>query len=184
MKKSILFGFALCAGIAALCQNKTTLPASKMPFATSAVKTTAEIGGTWMYGNFSTNEYWSRNPNTYLGNAFSMAIAFVFKPDGTYEQYFTSQATNVTGATYHQSLTKGAYTVDEATKTIATTALSSHYKRTRGGVTEEDRDMRPEEIAKKNEYTYTTGTEPNGTKALYVTIKGKQGALTFLKKAL
>lgn len=135
-----------------------------------------------MYGNFSTKEYWSKNPNTYLGNAFSMAIAFVFKADGTYEQYFTSQATNITGATYHQSFTKGSYTVDANTRTIVTTARSSHYKRTRSGVVEEDRDMRPEEIAKKDSYTYTTGTEPNGTKAIYLTPKGAQKTLAFLQK--
>ena len=137
-----------------------------------------------MYGNFSTTEYWTQNPGTYLGNAFTMAVAFVFRADGTYEQYFTSQTTNFSGSVYHQSATKGRYTVDEAGKTLTCVPVSSHYKRTDRGKVVEDRDMRPEEIAKKDLYTYTTGTESNGTPSIKLTIKGTQSTLTFLRKEM
>jgi hypothetical protein len=46
----------------------------------------------WMYGNFSTTEYWSQNPSEYIGNGFTMAMAFKFAAGGTYEQYFTSSS--------------------------------------------------------------------------------------------
>jgi hypothetical protein len=182
MKKLIVLPLGILLTISLLAQKNTKALPVKMPVNTTASPMPSEIQGSWMYGNFSMTEYWSTAPRTYLGNAFSMAIAFVFKPNGTYEQYFTSQATNITGATYHQSLTKGTYTVSDAAKTITTTPVSSHYKRTRAGNTEEDRDMRPDELAKKDTYTYTTGTEPSGTKAIYLTIAGTKSTLTFLKK--
>lgn len=179
MKKIVFLLYSAALMLNASAQVKTK-PLPVQANATSMVP--APIQGTWMYGNFSTAEYWSKNPSTYLGKAFSAAFAFVFKADGTYEQYFTSQATDIGGATYHQSLTKGTYTVDEGTKTITTQAVSSHYKRTRNGAVQEDRDLRPNEISKANMYAYATDTESNGTPSLSLTIKGTQSTLKFLKK--
>ncbi|HVF96392.1 MAG TPA: hypothetical protein VM871_03680 [Flavisolibacter sp.] len=182
MKKIITFSLVLLMA-GPLFAQKTKPGPVKVASDVTTSSASKEVEGTWMYGNFSTTEYWSKSPGTYLGNAFTMAIAFVFKPNGTYEHYFTSQVTNFTGATYHQSLTKGKYTIDESTKTITLSAVSSHYKRTRGGSTEEDRDMRPDELSKKEVYTYSTGKESSGTKALYLTPRGTKSTLTFLHKA-
>lgn len=182
MKPGILFSafvlLALSAGAQVPNKPKITPVAEK----TSNTARSTVLEGTWMYGNFSTTEYWSQAPSTYLGNAFTMAIAFVFKADGTYQQYFTSQATNYTGSVYHQSATKGTYTIDEASKTLTCVPVSSHYKRTDRGKIAEDRDMRPDEISKKDVYTYATGTESNGTKSIKLTIKGTQSTLNFLQK--
>lgn len=182
MKPRTLFSALVLLALSAGAQTPRKPNAKPIAVKASTATRSTGLEGTWMYGNFSTTEYWSQSPKTYLGNAFTMAVAFVFKPDGTYEQYFTSQTTNFTGSVYHQSATKGSYTVDEVNKTLTCVALSSHYKRTDRGKVVEDRDMRPEEIAKKDQYTYAFGTESNGTKSLKLFIKGTQSTLSFLQK--
>jgi hypothetical protein len=47
----------------------------------------------WLYGNFSMTEFWTTT-GAHVGNAFELAVAFDFKPDGTTEFYFISGATN------------------------------------------------------------------------------------------
>lgn len=151
--------------------DPSNLPRTEVP---------GHLQGLWMYGNFSTTEYWSTAPSTYIGNAFTIAIAFKFGANGTYEQYFTSSAVTLGVATYHQSVTKGTVEVDEATKTIVTHPYTSHYMRTRGTVVEEDRDMKPSEMD-EDTYTYTTETEVNGTKSIVLKIDGNS-PLKFLRK--
>ncbi len=141
-----------------------------------------ELQGTWMYGNFSTTEYWSTAPNSYLGNALTFAIAFTFNADGTYVQYFTSSYVLVGITTYNQSVTKGSFMVDAASNTIITTPSSSHYKRTKKGITEEERDLSAKEMSAPTTYLYKKVNEPNGTEAVRLTIKGTNSPLTFLKK--
>lgn len=140
----------------------------------------ATLQGKWMYGNFSLTEYWSTNPSTYLGPAVQYAFAFDFQPNGTYTQYFTSGTAGGGGTTYQQSVTKG--TVEVNGGTLVTHAASAHYKQTRNGQTVEERDLAKSELAKPTTYTYTTGTEPNGTKAVYLTMQGTSAPLTFLQK--
>ena len=142
----------------------------------------ANLQGNWMYGNFSMTEYWSANPSTYIGNAFEFAIAFKFNANGTYEQYFTSRTVSGSISTYHQSLTKGTVEIDAVNKKIITHAANARYKRTRAGVTEEDRFLNPNEITATTTYTYTTGAEPNGTKAVYLMLNGTGSPLAFLQK--
>ena len=50
-------------------------------------------------------------------------------------------------STYHQSVTKGEGMVDSVTKTIITYPATSHYKRTKMGKVEEDRDLPTKEIS-------------------------------------
>lgn len=183
MKKQFLLCAALLTAAAAFCQTKSKKPVLPKPVAATAATTLSPVAGTWMYGNFSLTEYWTTSPRTYLGNAFTFAVAFKFNANGTYEQYFTSGVNNYGISTYHQSVTKGTYKMDEATATLSATPVSSHYKRTSLGRTEEDRDMRPGEIAKTDTYTYAASTEPNGTQALSLTITGTKSTLTFLKKS-
>lgn len=138
----------------------------------------AELRGTWMYGQFSLTEYWSRNPSTYLGNGFTLAVAFRFFENGTYEQYFSS-STFVGGLpVYHQSVTKGTIEVDPEAKTIIAHPKSAHYKRTSMGITEEDRDLKKSEL-NGGTYKYTVGTEPNGTRAIYLKLNDSENPLTF-----
>lgn len=142
----------------------------------------AALQGNWMYGNFSMTEYWTQNPGDYLGNAVQFAIAFKFNANGTYEQYFTSSAVSGTVVTYQQSVTKGTLEIDEANHTITTHANAAHYKRTQNGRTVEERDMQKSEMTLKTQYTYTTGNEANGTKAIYLKLNGNGEPLPFLQK--
>jgi hypothetical protein len=142
----------------------------------------ADLPGTWMYGNFSMTEYWSTNPSTYIGNAFEFAIAFKFNANGTYEHYFTSRTVSNGISTYHQSVTKGTIEIDKVNKRIITHAGSARYKRTQGGITQEDRNLSPNEITTTTTYEYTMGTEPNGVRAVYLKLNGTGSPLTFLQK--
>ena len=141
-----------------------------------------ELQGNWMYGHFSMTEYWSQNPSEYIGNAFQFAIAFKFNSNGTYEQYFTSSSVTAGVSTYQQSVTKGTVVIDAVNKTIITYPGKAHYKRTRSGQTLEERDLAKNELSNPTTYSYTIGTEPNGTKAIYLTIQGTNRSLAFLKK--
>lgn len=140
------------------------------------------LQGNWMYGNFSMTEYWSQNPGEYLGNAVQFAIAFKFNANGTFEQYFTSSAVSGTVVTYQQSLTKGTVEINEANHTITTHSNTAHYKRTQNGRTVEERDLKKSEMTVTSSYTYVIGTEPNGTKAIYLKLNGNGEALAFLQK--
>lgn len=184
MKKVILTAFVLSLAIVGFSQRKAQKLDKPSATTTASAETSIpkELQGTWMYGNFSTTEYWSTSPGTYLGNALTFAIAFTFHADGTYEQYFTSSSVMTGVPVYHQSFTKGSFKVDEAASSITTTSLFSHYKRTRGSVTEEDRDMKLSELSASTTYRYKKGLEPNGTASIQLTITGSNSPLTFLKK--
>lgn len=138
--------------------------------------------GMWMYGSFSTTEYWSQNPADYLGNAFELAIAFKFNANGTYEQYFTSRTVTSGISTYHQSLSRGTVEINEASKTIVTHAATAHYKQTKNNQTIQDRDLDKSEITATTTYTYELDTAPNGTKMIKLKLNGTGNALEFLKK--
>ena len=183
MKKILifLFTFLLTGNLSA--QKKTKPIPVKTSSITKISAAPLEVQGSWMYGHFSMTEYWSTAPRTYLGNAFTFAIAFKFHADGIYEHYFTSSTVSGVWTVYHQSVTKGNFKVDEAAKTITTLPASAHYKRTKMGMTDEERDMRPDEITSGTTYQYTTGMEPSGTKAIYLMMPGTKNALAFLKKS-
>jgi len=151
----------------------TNLPRTSVP---------AELQGDWMYGNFSMTEYWSQDPSGYLGNALQYAFAFRFNADGSCEQYFTSSSITGGVTTYQQSVTNETVEIDTVNKTIKTYPYKSHYKRTRNGQTVEERDLASSELSSATTYTYTTGVEPSGTKAIYLTLQGTSAPLTFLKK--
>jgi hypothetical protein len=83
---------------------------------------------------------------------------------------------------YHQSVTKGKFTVDAATKTITTFPATAHYKRTKMGMTDEERDLRPTRLQVPHPTSIQLVRKPSGTKALHLTMKGTKNALSFLKK--
>ena len=178
MKKLTLLFTALIAVATISCSKSSSNPGNP-----DSPQTTVptELRGNWMYGNFSMTEYWSQDPEDYLGNGFEVALAFNFKADGSYTQYFTSSTVTLGVVTYHQSVTQGTVEIDEASKTIITHPGKAHYKRTANGKVEEDRDLGDNEMSTST-YTYTTGKEPNGTDALYLTLSGTTDPLTFLKK--
>ena len=184
MKKVFLTAVLFVLAATAFSQRISKPKQIKYASATEVtkVKVPADLQGCWMYGHFSTKEYWSVSPGKYLGNAFQFAIAFNFNADGTYEQYFSSSTVSGGLNTYHQSISKGTAVIDTVAKTITTYTTSSHYKRTRLGFVEEDRDMLPKEIAGTTIYTYRVGKELNGTEAIYLTLQGTKDALAFLKK--
>jgi hypothetical protein len=142
----------------------------------------AELQSLWMHGEFSVTEYWSTDPSEYLGPALQMAFAFKFNSDGTYTQYFTASSVQSGGTTYQQSVSTGTVEIDPVNKTITTHTNKAHYKRTRNGQTLEERDLDKSETNGATRYTYTLGTEPSGTKALYLTLENTQDPLTFLQK--
>jgi hypothetical protein len=147
-----------------------------------ATEVPAELQGNWMYGHFSMTDYWSQNPSDYIGNAFEFAIAFKFYQNGAYEQYFTSSSVTSGVRTYQQSVTKGTVVLNATNKTITTHPGKAHYKRTSNGQTVEERDLAKNELSGPTTYQYSTGVETSGTKAIYLTMQGTNGPLTFLKK--
>ncbi|RYF84843.1 MAG: hypothetical protein EON98_08120 [Chitinophagaceae bacterium] len=78
MKKVILTAFVLSLAIVGFSQRKAQKLDKPSATTTASAETSIpkELQGTWMYGNFSTTEYWSTSPGTYLGNALTFAIAF------------------------------------------------------------------------------------------------------------
>lgn len=184
MKKFFLTAAVAITTLLGACEKNKPAPTNNDNPYGNGPKTTVPVSlqGNWMYGNFSMTEYWSTNPVTYIGNAFEIAVAFRFNANGTYEQYFTSRTVSGGISTYHQSLTKGTVEIDEVNKKITTHAYSAHYKRSRLGYVEEDRNLNANEITQLSFYTYTAGVEPNGTKAVYLKLNGAGSPLTFLQK--
>ena len=181
MKKAYLFAAVVLFLTSAACQTTQIKTTDIIPSNMPRTAVPKDVNGNWMYGNFSMTEYWSTSPSTYLGNALQYAIAFTFSADGTYRQYFTSSAVMAGLTTYQQSVTSGTVEIDPVAKTIKTYPYKSHYKRTRGGKVQEERDM-PKSDLTPTSYTYTTGTEPGGTKAIYLTLQGTTQPLTFFNK--
>lgn len=169
---AILVGFTSCKKDSGKIDIPENLPRTNVP---------AELKGPWMYGNFSTTEYFNQNPANYLGNALEIAVAFNFEENGTYTQYFTSSSVLAGVSTYQQSVSKGTVEIDQTTKTIKTYPASAHYKRTRSNQVLEERDMLKSELSAPTSYTYSTSLELNGTKALTLAINGTS-PLKFLKK--
>lgn len=182
MKNFILSTLLFFSIMAVACEkdeqknNETdSIPCAENPRA----NVSANLQGKWMYGNFSITEYCSTDPSTYLGNALQFAIAFKFNANGTYEQYFTSSSVIGGVTTYQQSVTKGTVVIDEAAKTIKTYACSAHYKRTRNGLTVEERDLSKSEITALTSYTFTSGSESNGSRLINLTLNGTGNPLAF-----
>ncbi|SDE06067.1 hypothetical protein [Niabella drilacis] len=181
MYKLILFTLMAFSSLLGACEkDKTNTPDAYGDGPKTPVP--AVLQGGWMFGNFSTTEYWDRNPSEYIGNGFELAIAFKFNANGTYEQYFTSKTVSGGIATYHQSFTKGTVEINEANKTLITHAHSAHYKQTKNGQTTENRDLTDKEITRTTQYTYEPATEPNGTKVIRLKMNGTADALSFLLK--
>jgi hypothetical protein len=179
--KRILVLSIVCFSLCCSCKKDSV----KMPEQYGEGPRTAAppaMQGSWMYGNFSMNEYWSQNPADYLGNAFEFAIAFRLNENGTYEQYFSSRS--VVGLTmiYHQSLSKGTIELNPSENSMITHANLAHYKRTVNGITVEDRDLENTEMTLTNHYTYELHTEINGTRAMLLKLNGEGNPLRFLKK--
>lgn len=184
--KKILFSFVILLSIVAIACEKdenTNVDTGSIDCPENPrANVSANLQGKWMYGNFSMTEYWNTNPSTYLGNALQFAIAFKFNANGTYEQYFTSSSVSAGITTYQQSVTKGTIVFDEINKTIKTYACSAHYKRTRNGQTIEERDLAKSELTAITSYTYTSGSETNGTRHIKLTLGGTGNPLPFLYK--
>ena len=182
MNKIILLAAVTLSSLFASCQKDSGKNNSNGYGNGPRTEVPAGIQGNWMYGNFSMTEYWSQNPADYLGNAVQFAIAFKFNADGTYEQYFTSSTVSGTVVTYQQSVTKGTVEVDENKKTITTHANAAHYKRMQNGQLQEERDLAKSELTATTNYSYTSGTESNGVKAIYLKLNGTGNMVTFLQK--
>lgn len=178
MKKSILL-FAIVAATTIGCSKSSSNPGGSDGPKTNVPST---LTGNWMHGYFSMTEYWSQDPSEYLGNGLEFAFAFTFNANGTYTQYFTSSSVMSGVVTYQQSVTQGTVEVNTATQTIITHPSKTHYKRTSNGNVVEERDLTKAEIGGATSYTYTTGKEPAGTDALYLTLQGTVDPLTFLKQ--
>lgn len=184
MKKLLLSAAVVCVTLLGACQKNKTAGAAATAACADNPRTgiSTAVRGNWMYGHFSMTEYWSQNPADYLGNAFQFAIAFKFNADGSYEQYFTSSTVSGGITTYQQSVTRGTVVLDETTQTIKTYACSAHYKRTRNNQTVEERDLAKTEITTLTTYTYTTGTENNGTKFISLLLQNTTGPLKFYQQ--
>lgn len=181
MKKAIIAGLALTLLFLFSCEKKQEAEPDNPYGNGPKTQVPAALRGNWMYGNFSMTEYWSQQPESYLGNAFEMAIAFKFHQDGSYEQYFTSKTISGGQVTYHQSVTKGTVEINEAAKTIVTHAAGAHYRQTKNGTVTEDRDLADSELNKETRYNYECGTKSNGARELKLTLQGTTDPLSFLE---
>ena len=181
MKKLMLL--ASLAGIVTLssCKKDKAGSSNEIPSNLPRTQVPAAMQGMWMYGNFSTTEFWSTDPATYLGNALTLAFAFKFNEDGSYEQYFASSSVVLGSTTYLQSFSRGTLEIDHVNHTITTHPFKAHYKKTGNSATLEERDLRNDEIHPVK-YYFEEGTEPNGTKALYMKIDVNEDPLTCLQK--
>ncbi len=182
MKRILLLSVVISAIAATGCKKDGAPAPDDIPSNLPRTSVPTELRANWMYGNFSMTEYWSQNPANYLGNALEYAIAFTFNERGEYNQYFTSSSVVAGVRTYQQSVTRGTVEIDVAKKIIKTHPFSAHYKRTRNGQTEEERDLKPDEISGVTTYTYVTGVEPSGSTALHLTLQGTANPLTFYEK--
>ena len=182
MKKFLLLVFVINLVMLSSCKKDSPSKRSdEIPSNSPRTNVPADIQGMWMYGNFSTTEYWSQNPSEYIGNGLTMAMAFKFASGGTYEQYFTSSSVVGGVVTYQQAVTKGTVEINEDNQTITSHPSHTHYKRTTNGQTVEERDLRPDEMHSVK-YFFEAGSEPNGTNALYLALSENDNPLTFLKK--
>lgn len=183
MKKLLLPVLALVLLAGASCEKeKDSSPSNGVCADNPKTPVGTALQGNWMYGNFSMTEYWSTDPSEYMGNALTFAIAFKFKPDGTYELYFTSSSVSGGVTTYQQSVTKGTVVVDETTQKITTYACSAHYKRTRNGQKVEERDLRPDELNAPTSYQYSAAEANDGTRALDLLLQNTTDPLRFYEK--
>lgn len=178
MRKTFLFLTCVALFFLSSCKKEqtddtiTNTPRTSVP---------TELQGSWMFGDFSMTEYWSENPSDYLGNALEFVLAFKFEANGTYKQYFTAKSITGGVVVYQQAVSQGTVEINTQTKTIKTYPSKSHYKRTSAGQVVEERDLRQNEMNTVT-YAYQTGVEPNGTKAVYLTLAGTDDTLTFLQK--
>lgn len=179
--RNILFLFVVAAVCSLTACSKYNL-SDAIPDNFPRTEVSADLQHLWMYGNFSTTEYWTQNPATYIGNALEVAIAFQFKANGTYTHYFTSSSVLGGSVTYNQSVTVGTVEIDTVAHTITTHPFKAHYKQTGNGQTLEDRDLEKDEITSAATYTYSTGVEDSGTNALYLKLGINANAITFLQK--
>ena len=184
MKKILLF-LALATVVAATACKKDSINPQvpgDVPKDLPRTNVPADMQGQWMYGKFSMTEYWSQNPNSYIGNALEFAIAFQFEANGEYTQYFTSSSSSSGATIYQQSVTKGTVEINTVNKTFKTHPASAHYKRTKNNQVLEERDMAKSELSAPTNYSYTASTEATGNRALQITLNGTSSPLTFLKK--
>jgi len=179
MKKLISLITLVMATATIACSKSSSKPGNP---GTPQTNVPAALKGDWMHGDFSMTEYWSQDPDEYLGNGLEFAFAFTFNADGTYTQYFTSSSVMNGVTIYQQSVTKGTVEVNETSKTIITHPTKAHYKRTSNGQVVEERDLENNEMNDATTYSYATGVEPNGTGTLYLKLAGTNEPLAFLKK--
>ena len=81
MKKLTLLFTVLIAVATISCSKSSSNPRDPDSPQTTVP---AELRGNWMYGNFSMTEYWSQDPEDYLGNGLEFAFAFTFSIEATF----------------------------------------------------------------------------------------------------
>jgi hypothetical protein len=128
--------------------------------------TPAAAVGDWLYGTFSMTEFWAYD-GSYLGNAFELSVAFTFNADGSYEEFFISQANNYGCSTQALSYYKGYVTFTDSSFT--THPVQGEYKGFYSCLPSSnfDRDALESELEVQT-YYYTFETDSNGKKWMVV----------------
>jgi len=158
MKKILVLPFLLMV----LFSCKKTDLADPMTPPPGSVTTPTEAVGQWLYGTFSMTEFWAYD-GSYLGNAFELSVAFDFKADGTYEEYFISQANNYGCSTQALAFYKGTVTFTDTSFTVH--PASGHFKGFYSCAPSSnfDRDAAQSELTDQT-YYYTFETDTYGKK--------------------
>jgi predicted small secreted protein len=139
-----------------------------------------EAVGEWQYGSASMTEIWDNATDTFLGNAFELSIRFIFKKDGTYEEYFVAGSTTLgTCRTNVFNIETGTVTFDAAGNTFTTHAKkvkNKFYNCGKVSSSEKTSDL------KSNTYNWRRTTASSGTPVLEIKPVESQNYSVFYKK--
>ena len=161
--KKILFLPILLVVFFSCKKDDTGSPSNTPPGGST---TPSEAVGDWLYGSFSMTEFWGYD-GSYLGNAFELSVAFTFNADGSYEQFFISQANNYGCSTQALSFYKGYVTFTDSSFT--THPSEGHFKGFYSCLPSSnfDRDAEQSELTVQT-YYYEMETDSNGKEWMVV----------------
>jgi hypothetical protein len=131
-----------------------------------------QLVGKWLYGSFSMTEFWQYN-GSYSGNAFELAVAFDFKPEGNVEFYFVTGGTTYGCRTEALVYKKGTVRFnDDSSFTIYPTEgrARGFYKGCASSYQNYDKKMERTDLPPET-YYYTLERDSSGKQQLVIRFK-------------
>lgn len=162
MKKILLLPFFFIALFSCKPTDQVVPSAPPPPAST----TPSAALGKWLYGTFSMSEFWGYD-GSFLGNAFELSVAFSFNADGTYEEYFISQANDYGCSTQALAFYKGYVTFTDSSFTVYPSQAQFKGFYSCFPSSNFDRDALASELTVQT-YYYSFETDGNGKKWMVV----------------